>query len=133
MPVFDASALVEYLAGGAYARDVAHRLTSTPEERWIPHLADAETGHVLRKQTIKGTLHPRRAAEALDDLAVMPVVRMPHHHLLQRAFELRENLSFYDALYVALAEALNVTLVTLDGRMARAARRHVTVDLIGDG
>jgi predicted nucleic acid-binding protein len=120
MLVLDASALVAYLTGGEHAERVRAELLKARRALWAPHLIDAEVGHVLRRAVRAGELAPDAAHAALDDLADLPLRRAPHRRLLPRAWALRENLSFYDALYVALAERLRAPLMTLDGRLAGA-------------
>ena len=84
---------------------------------------------MLRRQVHSGAADLRRAALALADLAALPLRRAPHRPLLARCWELRDNLTVYDASYAALAEALDVTLLTGDGRLARAPglRCHVEI------
>ena len=76
---------------------------------------------MLRRAVARGELRPDDAAAALSDLARFPLRRVAHIGLLDRAWALRENVSFYDALYVALAERLDEPLLTLDARLATAA------------
>lgn len=133
MPVLDASVLVEYLAGGEHAAHVRERLLRHDEPLWAPHLVDAEVGHVLRRSVMLGELGPATATAALADLADMPLRRASHVGLLSRAWALRSNLTFYDALYVALAERLDMALVTLDARLERAPGLRAAVHVIGDG
>lgn len=121
MPVLDASVLVEYLAGFERVDEVRTRLLVDAGALWAPHLVDAEVGHVLRRAVARGDLPPDVAAAAMIDLARFPLRRAAHVGLLERAWELRENVSFYDALYVALAERLDEPLLTLDARLATAA------------
>jgi len=132
VPVLDASALVEYLAGGEHAADVRERLLRHDEPLWAPHLVDAEVGHVLRRAVMLGELRPATAAAALADLADMPLRRAAHVGLLERAWSLRRNVTFYDALYVALAEVLGMVLVTLDARLESAPGLRAEIDVIGD-
>ncbi len=120
MLVLDASALVAYLTSGEHAEEVRRHLLTPYEALWAPHLIDAEVGHVLRRSVLAGELGAVAAREALADMADLPLRRAAHRGLLDRAWALRENLSFYDGLYVALAERLRATLLTLDGRMASA-------------
>jgi len=87
----------------------------------LPELADLEVVSVLRRQLLAGAIDARRAGLALNDLAVLPARRAPHRPLLARCWELRANLTPYDATYVALAEALEATLLTGDQRLARAS------------
>ncbi|MFT4034758.1 MAG: type II toxin-antitoxin system VapC family toxin [Patulibacter sp.] len=127
MPVADASVLAEWLGGGALHREIAALFRREEGRWWAPHLVDAEVGHVLRRATHAGELTPTQAGAALLDLAVLPITRAPHAPLLARAFELRDSLSFFDALYVALAEQFTTPLITLDARLARAAAPHIDV------
>jgi predicted nucleic acid-binding protein len=85
-----------------------------------PYLLDAEVAQVLRRLEQARVLTATRAGEALDDLRALRLVRHAHLPLIERVWELRDNLSAYDALYVALAEALGAPLVTTDRRLARA-------------
>ena len=130
MPVVDASVLVEYLAGGEHAGLARERFVGADEELWAPHLVDAEVGHVLRRAVMSGELSAATARAALEDLADMPLTRASHVGLLERAWTLRPNLTFYDALYVALAERLNMAVLTLDARLARAPGLRVPVDVL---
>jgi predicted nucleic acid-binding protein len=130
--VVDASVLVEYLAAGEQveaAREAIRR------ERWVwaPALVDAEVGQALRRQVRGGEISARKAGAALDDLLEMRLQKVPHRHLIDRAWELRDNVSFYDGLYVALAEALDAPLLTLDGKLSRASGLRTEVELIGEG
>jgi predicted nucleic acid-binding protein len=130
MPVVDASVLVEYLAGGEHAEPARGALLTAGEALWAPHLVDAEVGHVLRRALSGGEISANAAAAALLDLAELPLQRTAHIGLLERAWELRRNVSFYDALYVALAERLDMPLVTLDARLATAAGVRAEVAVI---
>jgi predicted nucleic acid-binding protein len=118
MSVVDASVLVTHLTAGEGHSLVAARLREG--ELWAPHLIDAEVGHTLRRTVRLGELSDRGARAALDDLSELPLRRAPHRGLLDRAWSLRENVSFYDGLYIALAERLGLPLLTLDARLARA-------------
>lgn len=129
MPVLDASVLVEYLAKGQHAEAARERILSG-EPLWVPHLADAEVGHVLRRAVLLGEIGASTASAGLRALSEMPLMRAAHRPLLARAWELRANLSFYDALYVALAERLGVSLLTLDARTATAPGIRASVEVI---
>ena len=120
MPVIDASVLVAYLTGGECAELARSALLADPRGNWAPHLVDAETGHALRRVVLAGELSARAASAALADLADLRIQRVAHRGLLSRAWELRANVTFYDGLYLALAERLDVPLVTLDARLANA-------------
>lgn len=129
MPVLDASVVVAYLAGGE-ASEVRERLLSSGEPLWAPQLIDAEVGHVLRRAVLVGELRPARGKSALADLADLPLRRSGHLGLLERAWSLRRNLSFYDALYVALAERLQMPLLTLDRRLSGSPGIRVSVEVL---
>jgi predicted nucleic acid-binding protein len=129
MTVLDASVVVEYLAGGEHAEVVRVRLLSAGE-LWAPHLLDAEVGHVLRRAHQLGELSASRAGSALESLRQLPLRRAGHLGLLERAWALRRNVSFYDGLYIALAERLGMPLVTLDGRLARAPGVRAAIEVV---
>lgn len=119
MLVVDASVLAVALADdgpdGQLARE---RLRG--ESLAAPELVDLEVASVLRKLRARGSLDARRARLALTDLMDLPLQRAPHLPLLKRCWELRENLTIYDASYVALAEVLKLTLLTADARLTRS-------------
>lgn len=100
------------------------------ERLFAPHLIDLEVASAWRRLTAAGDLDERRAQLALGDLRALRLERVPHRPLLARCWELRENLTMYDAAYVALAETLKVTLVTGDARIATAPRIRCDVDLL---
>jgi predicted nucleic acid-binding protein len=85
---------------------------------------------VWRRQIHDGAMDARRAALALADLAALPLRRAAHQALLARCWELRDNLTIYDASYVALAEALEVTLLTGDGRLARSTGPRCRIEVL---
>jgi predicted nucleic acid-binding protein len=130
MKVLDASVLVEYLTGGQYADSSRRRIEATPGWLWAPYLVDAEVGHALRGVVRAGELSARAARAALGDLMEMRLQRVSHHLLAERAWELRQNVSFYDGLYVALAEQLEAPLVTLDSRLAKAPGVKAEIELV---
>jgi predicted nucleic acid-binding protein len=96
-----------------------------------PHLLDLEVASAVRRKLRRAELRSERAAAAIDLLARLRCTRYPHRILLRRSWELRDELTVYDAAYVALAERLGVPLLTLDGGLARAAGRYVEVELAG--
>ncbi len=120
MAVVDASVIVEFLTFGEHAEQAGERLLAEEHSIWAPHLLDAEVGHALRRVVRLGELDAEAAGEALWQLDEMPLRRVSHELLIRYAWTLRENVSFYDALYVALAEMLGEPLVTFDARLARA-------------
>jgi predicted nucleic acid-binding protein len=95
-----------------------------------PHLIDAEVGHLLRRHTLVGTLSAARARVALEDFLTLPIERFPHTALLPRAFELRDNATIYDALYLSLAEVLEAPLLTRDRRLARVPGVAARVEVV---
>jgi predicted nucleic acid-binding protein len=110
-----ATALLDDGADGASVRD---RLRGA--ELTAPELVDLEVLSVIRRLLAAGQVTETRAEQASTDLEELPIRRAPHRPLLRRCWELRDNLSPYDAAYVALAEALDSTLVTGDVRLANA-------------
>lgn len=135
MPVIDASVVVTVLADAEHAPWAEAQLSTGGGNRslWVPHLIDAEVGQALRREVAAGRLDEDRADAALLDLMRMPLRRIDHLSLISRTWELRQNLSFYDGLYVALAEALEVPLVTLDRRLARAVGDVTKVAVLTTG
>jgi predicted nucleic acid-binding protein len=127
--VVDASVLVTALADDGPDGDQA-RARLRGERLSAPELVDLEVTSVLRRQSAAGALDDRRAAMALADLAALPVQRAPHRALLGRCWELRENLTIYDAAYVALAETLEADLLTGDRRLARAPGPRCRIEVL---
>lgn len=128
MLVVDTSALLAALVGGATADAVAERLAHDPDLH-APHLVDVEFLHALRGLVRAGALGEDRAFDARSDLAELAIVRYPHAPLSDRIWDLRHNLTAYDATFVALAEALGAPLVTCDARLAAAPGSTATVEL----
>lgn len=129
MIVVDASAIVTALADdGADGDRTRARLRG--ERLVAPHLLDAEVASAWRRLAAHGDLDDRRALLALEDLGALRLERVPHGSLLGRAWELRQNLTVYDAIYVALAEALEVALVTADRRITEAPGIRCAVELL---
>ena len=128
--VTDASALVEVLLRMPAATAVEAQLFDSGRTLHAPHLLDVEVAQVIRRHAASGRIAERRGSAALEVLTGMPIQRYPHDTLLARIWELRGNLSAYDAAYVALAEALDAPLLTRDQRLAGAARRYARVEVI---
>ena len=138
MIVLDASAAVELLLHTAAGASVAEWIEDPDEAVHVPHLLDVEVAQVMRRYVAARELTAAEAAAAIDLLRDLPLDRHAHDVLLDRIWELRSNLSAYDATYVALAEALDADLLTCDTRLARApgstARvRVVTGKTTGEG
>ena len=115
MNVLDASVAVAALLNDGAAREAVAR-----EQLHVPHLVDAEVAHVLRRLVANGRLPLPVGEHLLGEWAELALVRHPVHTLLPRIWALRDNISAYDAAYVALAEALGCALLTADSRLARA-------------
>jgi len=130
MIVVDASALLEALLRTPAGETAAKRLFNPRETLHVPHLLDIEVAQVVRRYARHGDIDADRGHAALADLADLPLRRYPHAFLLPRVWELRNNLTAYDAVYVALAEALDAPLLTRDQRLATAAGHHAQVELI---
>ena len=96
----------------------------------MPALCDIEVCAAARSQVARGVLAASRAEELLADLADLPIVSWPHAPLLGRVWALRENVSAYDAVYVALAESLEAQLVTADRRLANAVAAVSAIEVI---
>ena len=129
MLVVDPSVLVVALADDGSDGDTA-RARLRGESLAAPEVLDLEVASVLRRNTRSGLIDARRAQLALDDLNASPIQRAPHLPLLARAWELRANLTVYDAAYVALAEALDVVLLTGDKRLARALGPRCEIEVL---
>jgi predicted nucleic acid-binding protein len=100
------------------------------DELHAPHLVDVEVVQALRRLVRAGDLSASRAAEAIADLADLDLHRHAHLDLLARAWRLRDNISAYDAVYVALAEAIDAPIVTCDGPLAQAPGHRAAIDFI---
>ncbi|MGB3412866.1 MAG: type II toxin-antitoxin system VapC family toxin [Microthrixaceae bacterium] len=125
MIVVDASAAVLGLLNDGEAR------TILGEDAIIcPHLVDSEVANALRSQVLRGDLDAAAAGRAIEVWARLGLTRLAVHGLLGRIWELRENVSAYDATYVALAEALEVPLVTADGRLGRAPGPRCVITVV---
>lgn len=130
MIVIDASALLEFLLRTELGGRVEARLFGEVHEFHAPHLVDVEITQGLRRLVRAGEVSAERAAEAIADLVELDVHRHGHTELLPRAWRLRANITAYDAMYVALAEALDAVVVTCDSRLANAPGQRATIDLI---
>jgi predicted nucleic acid-binding protein len=130
MIVVDASALLEALLRTPAAKAVEKRLFDPEQTLHAPHLLDVEVAQVVRRYAANGEIDNDRGRAALADLADLPLHRYPHDLLLPRVWDLRSNLTAYDAVYVALAEALDAPLLTRDRRLAAAAGHHARIELV---
>ena len=130
MIVLDASALLEFLLQTPIGTRVEARLFRKEDELHSPHLVDVEVTQGLRRLVRSGEVSAGRAADAIADLADLDLHRHPHLDLLTRAWKLRENVTAYDAMYVALAEALNAPIVTCDTPLAKAPGHRARIEVI---
>jgi predicted nucleic acid-binding protein len=127
--VIDASVLAPALADDDIDGDRARgRLRG--ERLVAPELVDLEVVSVLRRAASAGRLEERRSAQALADLGTLPLRRVSHLPLLPRVWELRDNLTAYDAAYVALAEVLGLLLLTADEPLKRAAGIRCEIEVL---
>ena len=130
MIVLDASVMVDLLT--MEAPETAHiraRLLSEPRVH-VPHLVDAEVTNALRGLVLRDRLAAARARRAIRRFAVLPLTRWPQTPLLSRVLALRDHLSAYDAIYVALAEGLGATLLTRDARLAKAGGHRARIEVV---
>jgi predicted nucleic acid-binding protein len=130
MIVVDASAVLEALLRTSAAKAVEDLLFAPGQTLHAPHLLDVEVAQVIRRYAAKGEIDSERGRTALADLADLPLRRYPHDFLLPRIWDLRNNLTAYDAAYVALAEALDVPLLTRDRRLAAAGGHRAQIELL---
>lgn len=127
MIVVDASALLELLLGTRAGGRVAERIADLPLH--VPHLLDVEVAQALRRYEKGAVLPVDRVQRALRALPRLGLRRHEHAMFLPRVRELRDNLTAYDAVYVALAEALDAPLLTMDRRLAAAPGHRARVDI----
>ena len=130
MIVVDASVLANALADDGSDGGVARARLTAGDDLVAPDLVDVETVAVLRKRWMAGDLSKNRFSAAIDDLEDLDLVRYPALPLMRRAFELRDNVTAYDAVYVALAERLDCPLVTADRRLAAAPGIRCSVEVL---
>jgi predicted nucleic acid-binding protein len=128
--VVDASAMLEFLLQTPLGTRVETRLFRDGEEFHSPHLLDVEVTQGLRRLVRSGEVTAARAADAILDLADIDLHRHAHVDMLNRVWQLRDNVTAYDAVYVALAEALDATVITCDGPLAKAPGHHARIEAI---
>jgi predicted nucleic acid-binding protein len=129
MLVLDASCLIEVLLRTPAANAIERHIFAPGQTLHAPHLIDIEVAQVIRRYAAKGDIDAERGRLALEDLADTQLQRYPHAFLLPRIWELRHNVTAYDAAYVALAEALDANLLTRDRRLAASIGHHARVVL----
>jgi predicted nucleic acid-binding protein len=129
MIVLDASVVIEVLLQSDIGRSVEDRLFGGQVLN-APHLLDLEVAQVLRRHVLQGVLEPARAEGALEDFQDFRIERYAHHLFLGRIWALRENVTAYDAAYLALAEALEAPLLTTDRRLTGVPGCEAVVEVI---
>ena len=129
MIVLDTSAAVDWLLQTPVGQRIEQRMYAHQDTLHSVHLLDVEFVQVLRRLVREGTLTPKRAGEAIEDMAALRITRYAPVLLLQRIWRLRQNLSAYDAAYVALAEKLQAPLITRDQRIAAAPGHTANIEV----
>jgi predicted nucleic acid-binding protein len=127
--VLDASAAIDWLLQTAAGQQMEKRIYSRNESLAAPHLLDLEVTQVLRRLVRSAVVSASRAEQAIHDLVDLRIARYPHHLFLQRIWQLRNNLSAYDAMYVGLAENLRATLITRDLRLGSSSGHAAVVEV----
>ncbi len=128
--VLDASVALEWLLQTSAGQSIGARFFSPGQIFYAPHLLDVEVCQALRRGVALQNLAPARAEQALRNLLNLRLHRYAHWPFLRRVWDLRGNLRAYDALYVALAEGLDATLLTRDGKLAGAPGHRARVQLV---
>jgi len=129
MIVLDASAALDWLLQTSAGKSIEERIYSRNETLHTPQLLDLEVTQVLRRLALQRVVPVLRADEAVRDLLDLRISRYPHVVLLPRIWQLRHNLSAYDAAYIVLAEKLGAALVTRDRRLASASGHAAAIEL----
>ena len=129
MIVLDASAAVDWLLRTPAGQRIEQRIYARNDTLHTVYLLDVEFAQVLRRLVREGTLARKRAEEAMEDLIAVRVTRYAPVLLLNRIWQLRQNLTAYDAAYVALAEELQAPLITRDQRIAAAPGHTATIEV----
>ena len=130
MIVADASAVVEVVLNTAAGGSIADRLLDPEETVAAPHLLDLEVLQVLRRYALAGDMDSKRAQEALQDYSDLPIRRYPHEPLMSRIWDLRHNVTAYDAAYIALAEVLDARLLTRDVSLVDSPGHGARIELV---
>jgi predicted nucleic acid-binding protein len=120
---------VDWLLQTTAGRQIEERIYSRSESLHVPHFLDLEVAQVLRRLARESQISSERAGEAMEDLLDLRVTRYPHSILLPRIWQLRHNLSAYDAAYVVLSEKLGATLISRDKRLASASGHTAQIEL----
>ena len=129
MIVVDASIVVEVLLRSDTGAVLEERLFEGDDPLHAPHMLDVEVAHALRRCALHGDIDERHGRDSFGDLAAMSIERHGHQPLLERIWQLRHNVTAYDAAYLALAESLDAPLLTRDLALASVAGHHARVEL----
>lgn len=132
MIVVDTSAIIAALAGRPHIDELVAHLREDPDLH-APHLIDVEVLHVLRRLVASGDLQEPRAEDIRTDFRDLVITRYPHQPLADRIWQLRHNVTAYDAAFIALAEVLDVALITCDARLSRASGHRARIELFSSG
>jgi len=127
--VLDASAVLEWLFDTPKAEALQHILNEETNLH-APELIDVEVAQVIRRYYLNQGISAERCQQALDDFCDLPIHRVSHRDLLPLIWHYRDNLSAYDAAYVALAELLNTRLITSDRKLSNAPNLAAEVQLL---
>ena len=131
MIVADASVVLEVLLRTKRGMTIQSRLLSSRETLHAPHLIDLEVCQVLRRYLVNKDLSADRAAMAIEDFQRIRIFRYPHRIFLDRIWELRRNMTAYDAAYVAVAETIGAPLLTTDRRLASTSNHSAQIEFVG--
>jgi predicted nucleic acid-binding protein len=125
----DASATINWLLQTSAGKQIENRIYTGNETLHAPHLLDLEVTQVLRRLVRQNIVPTIRAEQALTDLEDLRLNRYPHTLFLQRIWQLRHNLSAYDAAYIALAEQLGAPLITRDAQLASISSHSAKIEV----
>ena len=130
MIVLDASAVIELLLNTTAGSHVRSRISNPAESLHAPHLLSVEVAQVFRRYAATGAITLDIAEAAIADLAALDIEHYAHEPFLGRVWELRDNVTAHDAVYLALAEVLAAPLLTLDAKLAASPGHHASVELL---
>jgi predicted nucleic acid-binding protein len=122
--------VLEVLLRSRVGFEIEKRIFSSQETLFAPLLLDLEVAQVLHRYCASGEITSERGKDAVEDLKVLPIYRYEHDIFLHRVWELRRNMTAYDAVYVALAETLPAPLLARDVYLASAPGHEAVIELI---